>query len=212
MLLKGTARVATQANDGRVIELNVLRKGDCFGEMSILTGAATSNRIEAVEPCTTLAMPRATLQKLLADHPVLSIILYRMLSRRIRASNQRLIQLLSPTLSGELGHLSFIDLVQTVHGARLSGILHIEDKGRSARFGFHDGHLWTGESSGSGIAAQKGEGALDEVIRWRQGIFRFAAGEALPEANMHGDTLHLLLEAVRKMDESSVLDKRETLG
>jgi CRP-like cAMP-binding protein len=207
VVLKGTARIATPGSDGRVIELNVLRRGDCFGEMSILTGAATSNRVEAVDVCMTLVMPRAALQKLVVDFPVLSIILYRMLSKRIRTSNQRLFQLLAPTLLGDLAHLNFIDLAQTIHTSRLSGILQVEDKTkRIARFGFNEGHLLYAE-----VPPFKGLDAIDDVVRWKSGSFRFASGEVIPPANLDGDTMGLLLDAMRRLDESSILDRFDSV-
>lgn len=203
VLVKGSARIATTGTDGRSIELVALRKGDCFGEMSILTGAPTSNRVEAVDACMTLAMPRAGLQKLIVDFPVLSIVLYRMLSKRIRNSNQRLIQLLAPTLLGDLAQLHFVDLAQTIHTSRLTGMLQIEDKDkRLARFGFREGHLIYAESSGL-----VGLEAIDDTLRWRSGSFRFASGEAAPPANLDGDTMAILLDAVRRLDESSILER-----
>jgi CRP-like cAMP-binding protein len=208
VLVKGSARIATTGSDGRSIELTVLRKGDCFGEMSILTGAATSNRVEAVDACMTLVLPRAGLQKLVVDFPVLSIVLYRMLSKRIRSSNQRLIQLLAPTLLGDLAQLQFIDLAQTIHTSRLSGMLQVEDKEKkTARFGFRDGHLIYAESSGI-----LGLSAIDDTLRWRSGSFRFASGEAAPPANLDGDTMAILLDAVRRLDESSILERIEGDG
>ena len=53
----------------------------------------------------------------------------------------------------------------------------------------------------------QGTGALDESLRWRSGGFRFNGEEALPAPNLEGDTMALLLEALRRMDESSVLEK-----
>jgi len=201
VLIRGNARIATVESDGRIIELNVLRNGDCFGEMSILTGAPTSNRVEAVDEVMTLALPRAGLQKLVIDFPVLSIILYRMLSKRIRNSNVRLKQLLSPTLLGDLAHLHFIDLAQTIHTSRLTGVLQVETKeGRLARFGFREGHLVYAESS-----QVFGVEALDDVVRWSSGSFRFSSGEVSPPSNLGGDTMGILLEALRRLDESSIL-------
>jgi CRP-like cAMP-binding protein len=203
VLIKGTARIATPREDGSSIELTVLKKGDCFGEMSILTGAATSNRVEAVEACMTLVLTRSGLQKLVVDFPVLSIILYRMLSKRIRTSNQHLVKLLAPTLLGDLSQLNFADLVQTIYTSRLSGVLHVEDKqAQVARFGFREGHLLFGESAGI-----HGAESLDDVIRWKTGRFRFSTGEAIPPPNLDGDTMGILLDVVRRLDESSILER-----
>jgi CRP-like cAMP-binding protein len=202
VLLKGMVRIATRGNDGRVLELSVLRKGDCFGEMSILTGAATSNQVDAVEPCLTLAVSRGDFHKMLAEFPVLGIILYRMLSKRIRATNQKLAQLLSPGLSGDLSYFAFSDLMQTVLTARLTGTLLVEQAQLRARFGFVDGGLVHG-SLGNMPATL----AVDEVLRWQTGAFRFLPDQPPADRNLDGDTLAILLEALRRLDESTIFEK-----
>lgn len=199
---KGMIRISSRSADGRLMELAVLRKGDCFGEMSILTGAATSNQCDAVEDCRTLAVPKEEFHRLLAEHPVMGIVLYRMLSKRIRATNLKVAQLLSPGLSGDLRYFAFVDLAQSVMTARMTGALHVELDGRRARFGFLEGRLLH-----ASLGNLQGTDALDEVLRWRSGPFRFNGEEALPAANLEGDTMGILLEALRRMDESSILEK-----
>jgi CRP-like cAMP-binding protein len=202
VIVKGMVRIASRGGDGRVLELSVLRKGDCFGEMSILTGASTSNQVDAVEECLTLAIAREDFHKLLAEFPVLSIILYRMLSKRIKATNQKLAQLLSPGLSGDLRFFAFTDLVQTVMTARMTGTLVVEQAQRRARFGFREGGLMHGSLGNSA-----GTAVVDEVLRWGAGSFRFHPDQIPAEGNLNGDTMAILLEALRRMDESSVLEK-----
>jgi CRP-like cAMP-binding protein len=202
VIVKGMIRISSKSADGRLMELTVLRKGDCFGEMSILTGAATSNQCDAVEDSQTLAMPKAEFHRLLSEHPVTGIVLYRMLSKRIRAANLKVAQLLSPGLSGDLRYFAFVDLAQSVMTARMTGALHVELDGRRARFGFLEGRLLH-----ASLDNMQGTDALDEVLRWRSGSFRFNGDEALPAANLEGDTMGILLEALRRMDESSILEK-----
>lgn len=202
VIVKGMVRIASRGGDGRVLELSVLRKGDCFGEMSILTGAATSNQVDAVEECLTLAIAREDFHKLVAEFPVLSIILYRMLSKRIKATNQKLAQLLSPGLSGDLRFFAFTDLLQTVMSARMTGTLVVEQSQRRARFGFREGGLIH-----AALGNLSGTQAVDEALRWASGSFRFNPDQLPPEANLDGDTMAILLEALRRMDESSVLEK-----
>jgi CRP-like cAMP-binding protein len=204
VILKGMARIASRGGDGRVLELSVLRKGDCFGEMSILTGAATSNQVDAAEECLTLAIPRDDFHKLVAEFPVLSIILYRMLSKRIKATNQKLAQLLSPGLSGDLRFFAFTDLVQTVMTARMTGTLMVEQAESRARFGFRVGGLVHG-SLGNAAGTQ----AVDDVLRWTTGSFRFHPDQMPPGDNLDGDTMSILLEGLRRMDESSVMEKAQ---
>jgi CRP-like cAMP-binding protein len=204
VIIKGMARIASRGGDGRVLELSVLRKGDCFGEMSILTGAATSNQVDAAEECLTLAISRDDFHKLVSEFPVLSIILYRMLSKRIKATNQKLAQLLSPGLSGDLRFFAFTDLVQTVMTARMTGTLMVEQAENRARFGFRVGGL-VHASQGNSAGTQ----AVDEVLRWTVGSFRFQPDQMLPVDNLDGDTMSILLEGLRRMDESSVLEKTQ---
>lgn len=202
VIVKGLVRIASRGGDGRVLELSVLRKGDCFGEMSILTGASTSNQVDAVEECLTLAISREDFHKLVAEFPVLSIILYRMLSKRIKATNHKLSQLMSPGLSGDLRFFAFTDLVQTVMTARMSGTLMMEQSQRRARLGFRVGglvHASLGNSAGTL--------AVDEVLRWTTGSFKFHPDQMPSEDNLDGDTMSILLEGLRRMDESSVLEK-----
>lgn len=202
VIVKGMVRIATKGGDGRVLELSVLRKGDCFGEMSILTGASTSNQVDAVEPCITLAVTRADFHKLLAEFPVLGIILYRMLSKRIKANNHKLTQLLSPGLSGDLRFFAFTDLVQTVMTARMTGSLVVEQPEQRARFGFRVGGLVHGS-----LGNLSGTLAVDEVLRWDSGSFRFNVDQMPEESNLDGDTMAILLEALQRMDESSIMEK-----
>lgn len=202
VIMRGIIRICSKGSDGRVMELSVLRKGDCFGEMSILTGSATSNQCDAVEECVTLAVAKGAFHRLLAEHPVMGIILYRMLSKRIRASNLKVSQLLSPGLSGDLRYFPFVDLAQSIMTARMSGVLHVEVASRKARFGFQEGRLLHGS-----LDALQGADALDEVLRWRAGAFRFNGDEVPPAANLEGDTMAILLEALRRMDESSFIEK-----
>jgi len=202
VIVKGLIRIADRGGDGRVLELSVLRKGDCFGEMSILTGAAAGNQVDAVEPCLTLAVAKEDFHKLLAEYPESAVILYRMLSRRIKAGNQKLTQLLSPGLSGELRFFAFTDLVQTIMTARMTGSLVVERFQRRARFGFRAGGMVN-----ASLGNLSGTSAVDEALRWTSGSFRFHPDEMPEDSNLEGDTMAILLEALRRLDESTILEK-----
>jgi CRP-like cAMP-binding protein len=206
VILKGMVRIANRGHDGRILELTVLRKGDCFGEMSILTGASTSNQVDAMEDCLTLAISRTDFHKLVADFPVLSILLYRMLSKRIKANNQKLAQLMSPGLSGDLCFFPFVELVQTVMNAHMTGTLVMELAQHNACFGFHEGRLQHGS-----LGNLQGTEALDQVLLWRSGSFQFHTDQAPPEINLEGDTMTILLDALRRMDESTLLENSALL-
>ena len=58
-----------RTDDGRRRYLAYLRRGDVFGEMSVFAGAPRSASVEAVSPCTLLALTPETFQRLLAEQP-----------------------------------------------------------------------------------------------------------------------------------------------
>lgn len=202
VIVKGLIRIANRGADERILELSVLRKGDCFGEMSILTGAPTSNQVDAVEECLTIAISRDDFHKLISEYPVLSVLLYRMLSKRIKANNQKLAQLMTPGLSGDLQLFAFVELLQTIMTARMSGTLTIDLLQLKARFGFVEGGLMHG-SMGNLV----GTDALDEVLRWKNGSFRFLTEEPSQVPNIAGENMSILLEALRRMDESTMIER-----
>ena len=207
VLLAGLARVTTQGEDGRVLELSVLRKGDCFGEMSLLTGAATSNRIEAMEECLVLAVPRHDFHRLLSEYPLLSIVLYRLLSKRIRASNLRLTQLLTPGISGDLSLFSLADVVQSILVARMTGTLHVSGSDREAIFGFKEGRLVY-----SAFGNVMGPDALYYAFQLKSGHFHFNGHEPPVLENIEGDTMGIILDTLRRLDESTMMERGAVVG
>ncbi len=206
VILSGAVRVTAQGADGRVLELSTLRKGDCFGEMSLLTGAATSNRVEATEKCLLLAVARPEFHRLLSEFPLLSIILYRMLSKRIRVSNVRLTRLLAPGISGNLALFGIADIFQSILSSRLTGSLYVQEGLRQANFGFREGRLIYAL-----LDDQEGAEALYAAFHWKDGVFYFNVNEPPPTENVADDTMGLLLEALRRLDESvATIENRAT--
>ncbi len=201
VLLAGTVRITNQGSDGRVQELSVLHRGDCFGEMSLLTGATTSNRIEAAEECLALAVARPDFQQILSEFPLLSIILYRLLSNRIRANNLRLSQLLTPGISGNLAIFGIADIMQSVHSTLMTGNLHVTGSSQAV-FGFKSGRLCHASSG-----TLQGQDALLQAFRWKDGSFHFNVNEAAAADNIQGDTMGLILDTLRRLDESSIMER-----
>jgi ATP-binding cassette subfamily B protein len=65
---EGRLRVFTE-EDGRRQYVRYLRKGDFFGELSLFRGIRRTASVEAVSPCTLLALTEATFTRLLAAYP-----------------------------------------------------------------------------------------------------------------------------------------------
>lgn len=68
ILLRGTAQVSISKNEG-LIRVGVLRQGDCFGEMSLLTGEPRTATVRADHDCEVLEISKPVMGELLRSSP-----------------------------------------------------------------------------------------------------------------------------------------------
>ena len=68
VLLRGTAQVSV-AKNGTAIRVGVLRAGDCFGEMSLLTGERRTATIRADHDCEVLEIGKPVMAELFREAP-----------------------------------------------------------------------------------------------------------------------------------------------
>ncbi|NJP92765.1 Crp/Fnr family transcriptional regulator [Nonomuraea sp. FMUSA5-5] len=106
VLLDGLVKVVFTTEHGDEIVLNMLRRGDTFGEMALLDGSPRSASIVTVRPSWVFALPRARLLELMREHPGLADEFLRLLGRMVRR------------LTGQAADLAFLDL-----GGRLAKLL-----------------------------------------------------------------------------------------
>jgi small-conductance mechanosensitive channel/CRP-like cAMP-binding protein len=81
IMLRGTAHVSVLRN-GTGIRLGVLRSGDCFGEMSLLTGEPRSATIRAEADCEVLEIGQEAMAEVLRDSPQCLTQLSELLAKR----------------------------------------------------------------------------------------------------------------------------------
>lgn len=81
VLLRGTARVMV-ANDGTSLRVGSLRAGDCFGEMSLLTGEPRTATVQAERDCEVLEIEKSDMASLLQQSPECLEQLSSLLARR----------------------------------------------------------------------------------------------------------------------------------
>src|ERR1051325_4692651 len=68
VMLRGTAAVSV-AKNGTAIRVGVMRQGDCFGEMSLLTGEPRSATVRADADCEVLEISKEVMGELLRESP-----------------------------------------------------------------------------------------------------------------------------------------------
>ena len=68
ILLRGSAQVSVTKNDAP-IRVGVLRQGDCFGEMSLLTGEPRTATVRAEKDCEVIEISKPVMGELLRTSP-----------------------------------------------------------------------------------------------------------------------------------------------
>ena len=81
VMLEGTAHVSVSQN-GSAIRVGTLRAGDCFGEMSLLTGERRTATVRAEHDCEVLEIGKPVMAGLLRDSPECVTQLSELLARR----------------------------------------------------------------------------------------------------------------------------------
>lgn len=80
-------------------QLSVLEPGDCFGEMSIINDAPRSATVVALEDTRLLIIPKEVFLSITFSHPIVMYNLIRMISGRLRNTNDKFIELMNQMIS-----------------------------------------------------------------------------------------------------------------
>jgi CRP/FNR family cyclic AMP-dependent transcriptional regulator len=88
VILYGTVKIHIEQPDGRDVILSILGAGDTLGEMSLIDSVGRSASVLTLEDSLLLWMDRATFQTMLDDFPPVARNLVRILSARVRLSDQ----------------------------------------------------------------------------------------------------------------------------
>ncbi|MCW8130573.1 MAG: DUF4388 domain-containing protein [Planctomycetota bacterium] len=187
------------AKDGTETILAVLNTGECFGEMSLLTGEPTSAAVRARGEASIFVLGRKELDELLIQIPELNRIFSQLLAARLRTVNMTLESELGRGILGKLSMISMIDLVQTLNASRRTGTLVLTGSAGEAHVIFKNGAV-----VGASMGQQKGEEAFYAVVAWPEGDFCFEQDqtEVPPASAIQKETMGLLMESMRRLDEA----------
>jgi len=185
--------------------LVTLSEGDCFGEMSVLTGELTSAEVRSRGPSAVLFVHKDTLEGLLMKRPLLSREFSKLLADRLKATNLSLESELSRGVIGKLSMISLLDLIQTLAQSRQNGTLVLARFGDEARLGFRGGQMVTAI-----LGDLRGEEAFYKSACWIDGDFCFEKTEAPDDDSQRitADNMSLMMEAMRRMDEARAAESK----
>jgi CRP/FNR family transcriptional regulator len=114
----GHARAVREHGDGRQIALATFGPGDIFGELAMFDDEVRSATVEAVDEVETLAILGPDMRRLMLQRPELAVALAGALSRRLRATNERLSSQSFQTVQSRVANV----LAQLVEQARAEGV------------------------------------------------------------------------------------------
>ncbi len=80
-------------------QLSVLTAGDCFGEMSIINDAPRSATVVALEDSELIIIPKEVFLSITFSHPIVMYNLIRMISGRLRNTNDKFVELMNQMIS-----------------------------------------------------------------------------------------------------------------
>jgi CRP-like cAMP-binding protein len=196
LILEGQVDVLLESESGQTRRIARLGRYDCFGEMSLLAGQPTSATAQAVTEVNVLALPHSRMRELLGTSLPLNQYFVQLLVGRLVRANTAVERTLEHGIAGHLSQMSLGELAQTILAGTRTGILHLRRGSRRAQIFFQNGQIVNAALDGL-----EGEDAFFELVRWDDGTFRFEQEEFEQERKIRTETMGLLLEAFRRLDE-----------
>lgn len=184
------------------ISISSLKRGEVFGEMSLICEENVGATVQAGDDCQLLSIDHHHFKEILDKYPTLQMYFTRLLAKRLTDSNKIRSDDYASGMIGKLDEIPPEALFQTLNLNHKTGILTITQlqKG-TARFSMRQGALI--KASYAGV---KGEAAFYEVLREKNGRFKFTPG--LPPEDFDipeiGYFMKLLMEGLQRIDERPV--------
>lgn len=199
VVVEGTAEVVAFADEEVSAVVRSLKEKDCFGEMSLLTGAPAAASVRATTEMTVYSISKDDFDQMLRENPFMASRFTRLMASRLLAANFLLVKEGSKSFSGKLNVMSLPTVVQTLSESGRSGTLMLESyEGSRGKVGFSDGRIFEATNG-----KQDGEEAFFELLSWKQGDFWFDPKQVPEVDHIQNSVMGLMLEGMRRMDEAS---------
>jgi CRP-like cAMP-binding protein len=105
LLASGRVKICHLTPDGKQSILAFIEPGELFGELAVFESGAREEYAETTDPSTVVMIPGDEMQRLLSEHPVVSLNLTRMMGLRRKRVERRLKNLLFLSNRDRLTHL-----------------------------------------------------------------------------------------------------------
>jgi CRP-like cAMP-binding protein len=128
-ILEGWVKVCTYNADGKQVTLNILGKGELFGEMAVLDEAPRSTDVITLTPTLMGNMPARDFAELIHSEPLVGFNLLKLMMRRLRQVNRRCQRRESNSMSRVADTLLFLAEGEEIHdqtGTSIPKLAHHE--------------------------------------------------------------------------------------
>jgi CRP-like cAMP-binding protein len=105
LLASGRVKICHGTPDGKQAILSFVEPGELFGELAVFDAGVRDEYAETLEPSTVVLIPREEMERLIQQHPVVSMSVTRMMGLRRRRIERRLKNLLFLSNRDRLTHL-----------------------------------------------------------------------------------------------------------
>jgi CRP/FNR family transcriptional regulator, cyclic AMP receptor protein len=107
LLVSGRVKIFHNTQDGKQALLALIDPGEVFGELALLEPERREEYAEAMEPSTVVLIPADEIQRLMAEHPDLSLRMTKLMGLGLRRFERRLKSLLFRSNRERVVHLLF---------------------------------------------------------------------------------------------------------
>ncbi len=200
IVANGEVEVVSEDPSGREKVVAVLTEGECFGEMSLISGEPASATIRTRGEAMLLGITKPDFDSILMENPSLHLYFNRLLVHRLKEANLRVTEIIEKGLTGDLSTFGVAELVQTLHMNRRSGLLALSQARKRAKVFFDKGTVREAK-----VGRDRGVEAFYTLLEWDKGRFKFDPNELPPEdASIEADTMSLLFEGIKRLDERNL--------
>ena len=195
---------AVDVLDEEGVRLSTLKKGDVFGEMSLISGDPVGATISVLDTATIIYIKGKDFRGVLNKFPSIQMYLARLLAQRLARSNVVRAEEVASGMIGRLSELPPAELFQTLNLNQKTGKLTLTLPEGSAEVAFRKGELVSASYND-----REGQEAFYRIIRETEGRFKFDQKLTSEEMNAAsiGPFMEMLLESLRRIDEESSTDE-----
>jgi CRP-like cAMP-binding protein len=196
------------ANPGEGPPLAYLGRGDCFGELALLTGSQRNAEVRVPQQAELLVIDRSLFDDLMANHTGFAMQLSIILARRLVGVLEDLPDRASKKeLQGDLQYFDLATVVQTLISSSQTGVMTLsENEEVLARLYFQNGNIYRAH-----FGHRRGDEAVHHLFQTElEGGFLFESRGVEPVADgpdpgITVPAMALMMDSVRLQDELKVL-------